>query len=86
MKVLLSPHDSTKPYKEEWLCDSEEEVETLPESTPPGSKVIYNDDGEPKTKIKMPNGEWISGSGYATQTWVQSYVDASIGGIENGAY
>ncbi len=59
MKVLLSPHDSTKPYKEEWLCDDEDEIETLPESTPAGSVAMYRDENDRvRGKMKFPDGEW----------------------------
>lgn len=59
-KKLMNPQASTVyPVTEEWLCDSEEEVETLPESTPAGSVVIYKDEnGRGRGKMKFPDSEW----------------------------
>ena len=61
VKQLNNPQTSTVyPVTEEWLCDSEEEVETLPESTPPGSYAMYKDDEDKiRAKLKMPSGNWV---------------------------
>lgn len=60
MKVLLSPHDSTRPYKEEWLVESEAELAEIPASAPFGSiAMVLTGDGL-TVYMKNSQGEWIA--------------------------
>ena len=59
MKILLSPHPSTQPYKEEWLVESEAELAEIPASAPFGSTAMVLNDGL-AVFMKNSQGEWVN--------------------------
>ena len=60
MKILLSPHESTQPYKEEWLVESEAELAEIPESAPFGSTALILTNDGLTVKMKNSSGDWIT--------------------------
>ena len=56
--VLLSTWNSANVPREEFLLDSEEELQDIPECSPGSTAIILTNDGM-VLKMKNSKGEWI---------------------------
>ena len=56
--VLLSIGNSSNVPKEEFLLDSEDELQDIPECSPGSTAIILTNDGM-VVKMKNSKGEWI---------------------------